>query len=62
MNKVVEILMERDGLTRTEAEELVEDTRSELIEAAEGTSCLEADEIIMNNLGLEPDYLFDILN
>ena len=60
MNRVVEILMKRDGITQAEAESLVEDTRDELLEAI-GTCCVETDEIIMNNLGLETDYLEDIL-
>lgn len=59
INKVVKILMDRDGLSKKEATKLVLDTQAELIECA---SFDDADEIIMNNLGLEPDYLFDILS
>lgn len=59
MNRVVKILMKRDGLSKKEATKLVEDTRDELLEC---TSMDDADEIIMNNLGLEPDYIFDIIN
>lgn len=57
MNKVVKILVERDGITRREAEELVKETRDAL------SSCdpWEAEEIISDYLGLELDYLFDIL-
>lgn len=62
MNKVVEILMKRDGMSQADAELLVEDTRSELIDACYGTSLTDVEDIIMNNLGLESDYLFDILN
>ena len=58
MNKVVRILMERDGMSREDAEELVRDTASEL---ADCTNVLDADDIIASNLGLEPDYIFDIL-
>ena len=58
MDKVVSILMSRDGMTREEAEELVETTR-EMIYEAEGS--LEVDDIIMDNLGLEPDYIFDLI-
>lgn len=57
MNKIVKILMERDSMGKEEAEELVNETREEVL-AAES---LDADEIIMNNLGLEPDYIFDLL-
>lgn len=59
INKVVKILMDRDGMSKKEATKLVEDTRDELLEC---TSLTDADDIIMNNLGLEPDYIFDIIN
>ena len=58
MNRVVKILMERDGMSQEEAEELVEDTAAEL---AECDSIIDADDIIACNLGLEPDYIMDIL-
>lgn len=54
---VIEILMKRDGLNESEAFELVQETREELLSA----DPLEADEIIAGNLVLEPDYLMDIL-
>lgn len=57
MNRVVKILMERDGITRKEAEELIKETREEILEG----SPWEADEVIAANLGLEPDYIMDIL-
>lgn len=59
MNRVVKILMERDSISQEEAEELVRDTASELVDC---TSVLDADEIIACNLGLEPDYIMDILD
>lgn len=60
-NRVVRILMHRDGITEEEAVSMVEDTVSELYDAIEGTSCMDPDEIMMEELGLEPDYMFDIL-
>lgn len=57
MNRVVKILMDRDGITRKEAEELIEETRDEIL--ANDSSYV--DDIILNNLGLEPDYIMDIL-
>ena len=56
--KVAEILCRRDGMTMEEAMELVEMT------AVEITGCNymdEVEDIIMNNLGLEMDYIFDII-
>ena len=61
MNRVVKILMERDEMTEEEAVELVEEVRSELLDAISGTSCLSPEEVIEGELGLEPDYLFDII-
>ena len=60
-NRVVRILMHRDGLTEEEAVNMVEDTVSEIYDAIEGTNCMEAEDIMMDELGLEPDYIFDIL-
>lgn len=57
MNKVVKILMERDGMTKKEAEDLIEETR-EMILRENSTY---ADDIIMDMLGLEPDYIMDII-
>jgi len=59
MNRVVEILMKRDDMSQQEAEELVSETADELLA---GDSIFDADDIIMSNLGLEPDYIFDILS
>lgn len=58
MNKVVKILMERDGISEEEARALVKETRDELIML---DNPFEADDIIADYLGLEPDYIEDIL-
>lgn len=57
MQNVINILMNRDGMTRDEARELVIETREMLLSA----DVWEADEIIADQLGLEPDYIMDIL-
>lgn len=56
-NEVVRILMERDGMTREEAEETLEEVREMLTFA----DPWEAEDIIADELGLEMDYIFDIL-
>ena len=58
MNRVVEILVKRDGISVSEAMALVKETRDEIVML---DNPLEADEIIQEYLGLEPDYLEDIL-
>lgn len=53
MNRVVEILMVRDGMTKEEAEAEVERTREDL-----NAGFFDA---IQVNLGLEDDYILDVL-
>jgi hypothetical protein len=57
MNKVVKILMERDGMEKQDAIEMVQETRDAIL------SCdpFDADDVLRCELGLEPDYLFDVL-
>jgi hypothetical protein len=57
MNNIIKILMERDGISRSEAKELVDETRELLL----SSDPWEADEIMADQLGLEPDYIMDIL-
>ena len=61
MNRVVEILMERDGMTEQEAKNAVEDVRCEITAAVEDGCYEEAEDIMYSLLGLEMDYIFDIL-
>ena len=58
MNRVVEILMNRDEIDQETAEALVRETRDEIFSL---DNPLEADDIIADYLGLEPGYLEDIL-
>jgi DNA-binding XRE family transcriptional regulator len=57
---LVEVLMERDGMSREEAAELVNITREEVFAAMESGDC-DPEDIIANNLGLEVDYIFEII-
>ena len=56
-NEVIRILMERDGLTREEARESLDEVRDILADA----DPWEAEDIIADELGLEMDYIFDII-
>mgnify|MGYP000014838778 CR=1 FL=1 len=60
MNIVVKILMKRDGLTEEEAKHEVEMVR-DMIEDCDYDP-EQAEEIIMSELGLELDYVTDILD
>lgn len=55
--KVANIIVERDNMPLEDAIELVESTLAEIAEIDYEPE--ESEEIWMNNLGLEADYLFD---
>ena len=56
MNRVIDILMKRDGIEYEDARNLVKETKDEII-----SNPFDANEIIKDYLGLETDYLEDIL-
>ena len=56
MNKVIDILIKRDGIEYEDARSLVKETKDEII-----SNPIDVNEIIKDYLGLEPDYLEDIL-
>ena len=61
-DKIIAILMERDELTEEEAREQVEDAVEAINDILEnGGSYEEAEEILLDDLGLEMDYIFDLL-
>lgn len=55
--RIVDILVDRDGLSEDEAVERVQEVK-ELLEGAEYSLNL-CENILANELRLEPDYLFD---
>ena len=60
MNKVIKILMDRDGLTYEQAKEEFKATQEEILESiADGYDDVE--DILLGNLGLEMDYIFDFI-
>jgi len=61
MNNVVKILMERDGISYQDAYDMVKETKDMLLEL-DMDDLFEYDDIIADNLELEPDYLEDILS
>ena len=56
-NEVIRILMERDGMTEEEAKARLEEVRDILSDA----DPWDAEDIIADELGLEMDYIFDIV-
>jgi hypothetical protein len=63
MKEIVETLMERDGLSREEAERQVEDTSSRIWDELDYEDCKleDLEDMLYGDTGLEPDYLLDIL-
>jgi hypothetical protein len=59
MNRVVKILMDRDGLTQQEAKEQLNEVRQMLRDC--NYDPMESEEIILSELGLEMDYIYDIV-
>ncbi len=61
MNNIKKVLMERDGMTAKEADELMDEVYNMMMEAIEAGDYTEAEEIFASELGLEPDYYEDLL-
>lgn len=57
---IEDVLMERDGLSREEAEEIVSDLSDRLLSLITDGEIGEA-YYIMEEVGLEPDYLEELL-
>ncbi len=56
MNELEQILISRDGMSRDEIDELITEWRSDILD--NGTD----PEEILHEIGLEPDFVFDLLD
>ena len=61
MNRVVEILMRRDELTKKQAEEQLVDVAAQIQNAIDDGAFEAVEDIMMDELGLEMDYIEDVL-
>lgn len=61
MERVVKLIMKRDGLSYEDAKAEVSNTVDEMYEALESGDSDQVEEILMDNLGLEPDYIPQLL-
>lgn len=61
MENIINILMERDNMSYEDAKQLYLDTQSELMDSISGTSVVTPEEVLMYNVGLEMDYIFDFI-
>ena len=55
MSELKRILIERDGLSDQEANELISEAKLRVLEGEN------AEEILEYDFGVEPDYIFDIM-
>lgn len=60
-NKVINILIERDNLTEAEATNVLNETRKAINDEIASGNISDVEDIIADYLGLEMDYIFDIL-
>ncbi len=60
MNSIKDILMKRDGLTEKEAEEQVKELKGLMLDYLDGGNLEEAYNVC-SEVGLEPDYLEDLI-
>ena len=61
MKSVKQILMDRDNMTAEEAEELIEEVREEIQIAASNGDYELVEDIMYGDLGLEMDYIFELI-
>jgi len=59
---IVETLMKRDGISRSEAEALKSEAKAELEEILNSGGLEGAFDICYDHFGLEPDYLDELLD
>lgn len=61
MDKVIKVIMVRDGMCKEDARDMVEECLAMVMEAVEEGDFIGAEDIWMSELGLEPDYLMECL-
>lgn len=61
MNDTEKVLMNRDGLTATEAKEEFNRERSDVLDAIEnGATYDDIEDMLLEDMGLEMDYIMDM--
>ncbi|KKK66198.1 hypothetical protein LCGC14_2966530 [marine sediment metagenome] len=54
MTELKKVLMKRDEMTEEEADEYIEEMQERIFEG-------ESPDEVLRNIGLEPDYIFDLI-
>jgi len=61
MDSITEVLMRRDGLSEEDAKREVEDFKADIEDSIMSGNLEDIEDALMYDLGLEPDYLMDLL-
>ena len=61
MDSITEVLMRRDGLSEEDAKREVDNFREDIEDSIMSGNLEDIEDALMYDLGLEPDYLMDIL-
>ena len=61
MDSITEVLMRRDGLSEEDAKAEVENFKEDIEDSIMSGNLEDIEDALINDLGLEPDYLMDIL-
>jgi len=62
MNNIINILMNRDGYSLEEAKDIFNEVKDQVDEIiANSGDYDEVEELLMDELGIEMDYIFDII-
>ena len=61
METIKQVLMRRDGMSATEADEQIADAKEQLQEYLKDGDILAAEDICAEFFGLEPDYIMELL-
>ena len=60
---LVKLIAKRDGISENEAYEICEQCRQDILHAIDKNCGIEeVEDILVDWLGLEPDYLMDLMN
>lgn len=63
MQNIIDILVRRDNISENEAREICEQCRRDILHAIDKNCGIEeVEDILADWLGLEPDYLMDLMN
>lgn len=60
MNEVIKILMKRDNISREEAKDQINIFLEDAEDYIQDGDLFGLEELLIDELGLDPDYLFDI--